>query len=75
GFAVSTAQYLPTVFAGAGRLATLATEALSLAAGGNRRIVGLFAFVLAVLPLLGFAIALSIPAWRFRDRRAMWVGA
>ncbi|MDX1540714.1 MAG: ABC transporter permease, partial [Geminicoccaceae bacterium] len=75
GFAVSIAQYLPTVFAGAGRIATLTTEALSLAAGGNRRIVGLFAFVLAVLPLLGFAVALAIPAWRFRDRRAMWAGA
>ena len=48
GFAVSTAQYLPTIFAGSGRFATLTTEALSLASGGNRRIVGLFAFVLAI---------------------------
>ena len=40
GFAVSAAQYVPTLFAGGGRIMTLTTEALSLAAGGNRRTVG-----------------------------------
>ncbi len=75
GFAVSVAQFLPTQFVGAGRLSTLTTEALSLSAGGNRRIVGMFAAVLALLPLLGFAIATLIPAWRFRNRRAMQVGS
>jgi putative thiamine transport system permease protein len=75
GFAVSVAQYLPTLFAGAGRFATLTTEALSLASGGNRRIVGMFAFVLALVPLLGFAVALALPAWRFRERRAMQAAA
>lgn len=74
GFAVSAAQYLPTLFAGGGRLSTLTTEALSLAAGGNRRVVGVFAFTLAVLPLLGFALAIAAPAWRFRQRSAMRVG-
>lgn len=74
GFAVSVAQFLPTQFIGAGRLSTLTTEALSLAAGGNRRIVGLFAIVLASLPLIGFALATLIPAWRFRNRRAMTIG-
>ena len=75
GFAVSVAQFLPTQFIGAGRLSTLTTEALSLAAGGNRRVVGLFAIVLAALPLIGFALATLIPAWRFRRRRAMAIGA
>ncbi len=75
GFAVSVAQFLPTQFIGAGRLVTLTTEAFSLSAGGNRRIVGLFAFVLAVLPLIGFALATAIPAFRFRGRRGMAVGA
>ena len=74
GFAVSVAQFLPTQFIGAGRLSTLTTEALSLAAGGNRRVVGLFAIVLAALPLIGFALAALIPAWRFRHRRAMAIG-
>lgn len=75
GFAVSVAQFLPTQFVGAGRLSTLTTEALSLSAGGNRRVVGLFAFALACLPLLGFAIATLVPAWRFRNRRGMAVGS
>lgn len=74
GFAVSVAQFLPTQFIGAGRLSTLTTEALSLAAGGNRRVVGLFAIVLAALPLIAFALATLIPAWRFRDRRGMAIG-
>jgi putative thiamine transport system permease protein len=71
GFAVSVAQYLPTLFAGGGRFSTLTTEALSLSAGGNRRLIGLFGFVLAIMPLLGFALALAVPAWRFRERRGM----
>jgi putative thiamine transport system permease protein len=74
GFAVSVAQFLPTLFAGGGRLATLATETLSLAGGGDRRIIGVFGFALAVLPFVGFALVLAATAWRFRHRRAMWVG-
>jgi putative thiamine transport system permease protein len=74
GFAVSVAQFLPTLFAGGGRFATLTTETLSLAGGGDRRIVGLFGFTLAALPFVGFALALGLSGWRFRDRRAMWAG-
>ena len=75
GLAVSVAQYVPTLFAGGGRFSTLTTEALTLAAGGDRRTVALFGLALALLPLLGFALALAVPAWRFRHRRAMRVGA
>jgi putative thiamine transport system permease protein len=75
GFAVSVAQFLPTLFAGGGRFSTLTTEALTLSAGGNRRLIGQFGLMLALLPLAGFALALAIPAWRFRERRAMRVGA
>jgi putative thiamine transport system permease protein len=53
----------------------LATDALSLASGGNRRTVGVIAFTLAMLPLLGFALAIGVPAWRFRHRRALRVTA
>jgi putative thiamine transport system permease protein len=74
GFAVSVAQFLPTLFAGGGRFATLATETLSLAGGGDRRIVGMFGFALAALPFMGFALALAATAWRFRHRRALRVG-
>ncbi len=75
GFAVSVAQYLPTLFAGGGRFATLTTETLGLSAGGDRRVVGQLALMLALLPLAGFGLALAVPAWRFRHRRAMRVGA
>ncbi len=61
GFAVSVAQYLPTLFAGGGRFATLTTEAVGLAAGGDRRVMGVYAFLQALLPLLAFAAALALP--------------
>src|SRR3546814_7583305 len=52
GFAVSVTQYLPTLFAGGGRFVTLTTEAVGLAAGGDRRVIGVYAFLQALLPLL-----------------------
>jgi len=69
GFAVSAGQYLPTLFAGAGRFATLTTEAVGLAAGADRRVIGLFALVQAALPLLPFVAVLLLPARR-RGARA-----
>lgn len=71
GFSVSVAQYLPTLFAGAGRFATLTTEAVTLSSGGDRRVTGLYAVLQASLPLIGFALALTIPAWLFRQRAGM----
>jgi putative thiamine transport system permease protein len=70
GFAVSVAQYLPTLFAGGGRFATLTTEAVALAGGADRRVMGVYAFLQALLPLVGFTAALALPAWLFRGRRA-----
>jgi putative thiamine transport system permease protein len=61
GAAVSIAQYLPTLFAGAGRVTTLTTEAVGLSAGGDRRIVGLYVALQSLLPLLLFALALTLP--------------
>jgi putative thiamine transport system permease protein len=74
GFAVSVAQFLPTLFAAGGRFATLTTETLSVAAGGDRRLIGQLGIALAMLPFAGFALALAAVAWRFRNYRAMWVG-
>ena len=71
GFSVSVALYLPTVFAGAGRLTTLTTEAVGLAAGADRRVVGVYAFAQLALPMVVFAAALALPALRFRRRRGM----
>ncbi len=61
GFAVSVTQYLPTLFAGGGRFVTLTTEAVGLSAGGDRRVMGVFAFLQALLPLVAFAAALALP--------------
>ncbi len=71
GFAVSAGQYLPTLFAGGGRFATLTTEAVTLASGGDRRIVSVYALVQAALPLAGYALALALPAVVYRNRRAL----
>ena len=68
GFAVSVTQYLPTLFAGGGRFVTLTTEAVSLSAGGDRRVMGVFAFLQAALPLAAFAAALALPRRLARSR-------
>jgi putative thiamine transport system permease protein len=71
GFAVSVAQYLPTLFAGGGRYATLTTEAVALSAGADRRVIGVYASAQALMPLLPFALALAAPAWpRVSGRRS-----
>ncbi|MCB1638067.1 MAG: ABC transporter permease subunit [Thiothrix sp.] len=57
GFAVSVAQYLPTLFAGGGRFETVTTEAVALSAGGNRRTLAIQALLQVLLPLAGFALA------------------
>ena len=71
GFAVSVGQYLPTVLIGQGRLSTVTTEAVALAAGGNPRVVGVYAVLQMVLPLLAFTVATLVPALLFRGRRGM----
>lgn len=73
GFAVSIGQYLPTLLIGAGRLITITTEAVSLASGGNRRVIGVYAFLQMILPALGFALAALIPAIKFRRLSGMKV--
>lgn len=73
GFAVSVGQYLATLFAGGGRFATLTTEAVTLSAGGDRRLIGIFALLQMVLPLGAFAVAIGWPAWLYRHRRGMQI--
>ena len=53
GFAVSVAQYLPTLYVGAGRFATVTTEAVTLAAGAQRSLMSAYAVLQMVLPVLG----------------------
>jgi putative thiamine transport system permease protein len=65
GFAVSVAQYLPTLYVGAGRFATVTTEAVTLASGGQRSLMAAFAWLQWLLPVAVFAAA----AWLGRKRR------
>ncbi len=57
GFAVSTAQYATTLFLGAGRVRTLATETLAYAAAGDRRLAACAGLLATLLPLAAFLLA------------------
>jgi putative thiamine transport system permease protein len=65
GFAVSVAQYLPTLYIGAGRFSSVTTEAVNLAAGAQRSLTSAYAGLQFVLPVLAFALA----AWLGAPRR------
>ncbi|KAA9007013.1 ABC transporter permease [Histidinibacterium aquaticum] len=71
GTAVSVGQYLPTLLAGGGRVATLTTEAVALASGGDRRAIGVWSLTQTLVAFLPFALALAVPAVLFRNRRGM----
>lgn len=65
GLAVSVAQYLPTLYVGEGRFATVTTEAVTLASGGQRSLVAAYAWLQWLIPATGFGLA----AWLGRPRR------
>ncbi|WP_374651497.1 ABC transporter permease [Dongia sp.] len=68
GCATSLSLYLPTVQGGEGRIVTLASEAVALSGGGDRRVVGVYGTIQAAAAGLCFALAL----WTARPRRR-WV--
>ena len=68
-FAVSVGLYLPTLFAGSGRVPTLTTEAVTLSAGADRRVIGAWAVVHAAIPLLAYLAAVLLPGRLDRSRR------
>ncbi|MEJ7669806.1 MAG: ABC transporter permease [Casimicrobiaceae bacterium] len=70
-FAVSVGQYLATLFAGNGRVATLTTEAVTLAAGADRRLIGAYALVQSLFPFLVYLIAAALPALLYANRRGL----
>lgn len=72
-FAVSVGQYLATLFAGGGRVATLTTDAVTLAAGADRRVIGAYALLQALFPWLAYVGAAALPALLFARRRGMAV--
>jgi len=61
GFSVSVGQYLATLLIGGGRVQTLTTEAVALAAGGDRRVIGVTALAQTAVAVAPFALALIIP--------------
>ncbi len=71
GFAVSVAQYLPTLTIGEGRIITLTTEAVARSSGGDRRLVAVFASLQAFLPLVVYGLAFLLPAMIYARRRGL----
>ncbi len=71
GVSVSTAQFLTTLFAGGGRVPTLATETLAMASAGDRRSAAVGGLVLALLPLVAIALATAWPRLRARRRQGL----
>jgi len=69
GFSVSMAQYMPTLWLGAGRFATLTTEAVALSSGGSVPILAGRALGLLLLTgtVFGIAALLSRLAGRYRQ--------
>lgn len=72
GVAVSVAQYLPTLFMGAGRIPTLTTEAVTLSSGSDRRVTAVYATLQTVVPLAAYLAAAMIPVLIHRNRRGLW---
>lgn len=71
GVGVSVAQYLPTLLIGAGRVATLTTEAVTLSSGSDRRVVAVHATLQAGVPLAAYLAAFAAAAAQGRNRRAL----
>lgn len=71
GMAVSVGQYLPTLLVGGGRVATLTTEAVALASGGDRRAIGVYGLMQTAAALVPFAIALALPALIWHNRKGL----
>ncbi|SEW37665.1 putative thiamine transport system permease protein [Aliiroseovarius sediminilitoris] len=74
GVAVSVGQYLPTLLVGGGRIETLTTEAVALASGGDRRAIGVFGLMQTAAALVPFALALTLPALIWRNRKGLLHG-
>ncbi|NRA21927.1 MAG: hypothetical protein HRU05_15750 [Oceanospirillaceae bacterium] len=70
-FAVSVAQYLPTLYVGAGRVNTVTLESVVLAGGSDSRISAVFALWQFILPLVVYIAALVIPQFVYRNRRGL----
>ncbi|NHX28025.1 hypothetical protein HA397_29265, partial [Escherichia coli] len=50
---------------------TLTTEAVALAAGGDRRVIGIYALAQTGVVVLGFAAAIGLPRLVWANRRGL----
>lgn len=71
GFSVSLAQYLPTIFIGAGRVDTLTTETLTRFSGGDKRLLGAQTLMLVLTAFAIYLLAQRLPQILYRNREAM----
>ncbi|CZZ45492.1 ABC transporter permease subunit [Enterobacter hormaechei] len=71
GFSVSMAQYMPTLWLGAGRFTTLTTEAVALSSGGSIPILASRALGLLLLSSSVFALAALLSRLVGRHRQGL----
>ena len=71
GMSVSVALYLPSLFAGGGRMTTITLEAVALAAGGSRQMAGLAAMLQLAIPLVTFVCLQGWFRWRYEKFAGM----
>ena len=74
GGSVSMALYLPSLFAGGGRISTITLEAVALASGGSRQMAGVAAMLQLSVPLLMYAVLQSWYRWRYGGFAGMRAG-
>ncbi len=71
GFSVSIAQYMPTLWLGAGHFPTLTTEAVALTSGGSNTLLATQALAQLLLPLLVFALVALFSTWIGSKRQGL----
>ncbi len=71
GFSVSIAQYMPTLWLGAGRFPTLTTEAVALSSGGSTGILAAQALWQLLSPLVVFTLMAGLSSWIGHRRQGL----
>ncbi|MBU8848667.1 MAG: hypothetical protein KOO64_03955 [Desulfobacterales bacterium] len=73
GFAVSVAQYIPTILVGAGRFSTITTQVVNIASGSDRRAIAVYALIQQFLPMIIYALAIILPKILYYNKKGMQV--
>ena len=70
GLAISFSQYLPTLLASGGTIATITTEAVASVSGSSTRLTAVYVIIQGAMPLIGFVIAWYLPGVLMKNRGA-----